>query len=93
MIEKHFGDIKDMIAIHDDLIISAVSLREHEKTLRNVLERAKDCNIKFNLNKIQIRVPEVKYLGNIVSKEGLKPDPEKVKAIFEIPQPKSKQDT
>ena len=41
---------------------------------------------------MQLRVPEVKYLGNIVSKEGLKPDPENVKAIFEIHQPKTKQD-
>ena len=32
MIERYFGDIKGVIAIHDDLIISAVSLSEHEKT-------------------------------------------------------------
>ena len=54
MIERHFGDIKDMIAIHDNLIITAVLLSEHEKTLRDVLERAKDHNIKFNLKKIQL---------------------------------------
>ena len=54
MIERHFGDIKHVIAIHDNLIISAVSLSEHEKTLRNVLERAKDHNIKFSLKKIQL---------------------------------------
>ena len=85
MIERHFGDIRGVIAIHGDLIIGAVLLSEHDKTLRNVLGKAKDCNIKFNLKKMQLRVPGVRYYGNIVSKEGLKPDPEKVKAIFEIP--------
>ena len=59
----------------------------------DVSERAKDHNIKFNLKKIQLRVPEVKYFGNIVSKERLKPDPEKINAIFEIPQTENKQDT
>ena len=45
MIERHFGDIKGAIAIHDNLIVSAVSPSKHYKTFRNVLERAKDCNI------------------------------------------------
>ena len=40
MIERHLGDIKVAIAIHEDLIISAVLLSEHDKTFRDVLERA-----------------------------------------------------
>ena len=80
MIERHFGGIKVVITIHEDLIISADLLSEHDKTFRNVLERAKGSNIKFNHKKIQLRVPKVKYLGNIVSKEGLKPDSEKGKS-------------
>ena len=40
-----------MIAIYDDLVISAVSLTKHGKTL----ERAKDRNIKFNVKKIQFK--------------------------------------
>ena len=90
MIERDFGDIKGVIAIHEDLIISAVLLSEHDKTLRNVSERAKDFNIEFNIKKIKLRVPEITYFRNIYSDEGLKPDPEKVKAIFEMPQPENK---
>ena len=93
MIDRHFEDIKDVIAIHENLIISAVSLRKHDKTLRNILEKAKNLNTKFNIKKIKLRVPEVTYLGNIYSKEGLKPCPEKGKAIFKIPQPRNKYDT
>ena len=43
MIERHFGYIKGVIAIHDNLIIRVVSLSEHDKILRNKLERAKDA--------------------------------------------------
>ena len=87
------GPDKVVIATHDNLIISTVSLSENDKTSRIVSERAEDCNIKFNLKKIQLRVRKVKYFGNIVSKEGLKPDPEKVIPIFEIPQPENIQET
>ena len=34
MIKRHFGDIKGVIAIHEDLTTSAVSLSEHAETLK-----------------------------------------------------------
>ena len=69
MIERHFGDFKGVIAIHDNLIISVVSLSKHDKILRNKSERAKDRNVRFVIKKIQLRVPEVKYLRNITQKK------------------------
>jgi len=44
----------------------------------------------FNLDKLQLRVSEVKYLGTIVTPEGTKPDPSKVKAIVEMMPPTDK---
>ena len=44
----------------------------------------------FNLNKLQLRVHGVKYLGTIVTPEGTKPDPAKVKAIAEMGAPTDK---
>ena len=92
MIERHPGDIKVVIAIQDDLTTSLVSPSKHDKTLRNVLERAKYRNIMFNLKKIELRVAEVKFLRNFVSKEGLKSDPEKIKVIFEVLKSEKTQD-
>ena len=45
-----------------------------------------------NFSKLQLRVPEVKYLGTIISADGMKPDPDKVKAIVDIPTPTDKPD-
>jgi len=42
--------------------------------------------------KFQFRVPEAMYVGQMESTEGVKPDPDKVKAIAEYPQPKTKKD-
>jgi len=41
---------------------------------------------------MELRKPEVKFLGHVTSKEGLKPDPAKAKAVEEMPQQTSKQE-
>ena len=46
--------------------------------------------MKLNFDKFQFCVSEVKYLGTIISQEGMKPDPAKVRAIKEMPTPNDK---
>ncbi|GFX36267.1 transposon Tf2-8 polyprotein [Trichonephila clavipes] len=58
--------------------------------MSRVLERAKLLNIKFNSDKLQYRVSEVRYVGQIISKLGIKPDPDHIEAVVEMPTPKSK---
>ena len=60
------------------------------KILKQVLDRAEAHDVKFNYDKLQLRVPEVKYLGTIISGKGMKPDPTKVQAICEMPVPNDK---
>lgn len=43
--------------------------------------------MKFNKNKLKLGVSEVKFLGHIISAEGLKADPAKVEAITQMPRP------
>lgn len=89
---KIFGCIEGVQVVFDDLIIAAESEEEHDQILMKVLETARKNNIKFNKEKLQLRVNSVKFLGNIISKEGLKADPEKVKAIIEMETPKNKEE-
>ena len=90
IVEKYFGDIAGVTAIHDDLIIAAATNKEHDSILRNVFQRACENNIKFNFKKIQYRVPSV-TLGNIVSSKGLQPEPSKSEAILDMPKPDDKE--
>lgn len=54
------------------------------------MKRAEEKNIRFNKDKIQFKVKSVIYMGNIISESGVQPDPEKVKAIVEMPAPEDK---
>ena len=73
--EETFAGISGIHTVADEIIIAASSIKEHDEILTQVMEKAKDCNVVFNLNKLQLRVREVKYLGTIVTPEGTKPDP------------------
>ena len=60
---------------------------EHDIIMDRVLQRARDKGVKFNSDKIQFKISEVEYMGNLVSSEGLKPDPKKIGAVVNMPRP------
>ena len=90
--EKLFGDIPNCYCIADDMLIAGADDAEHDETIRRVMERARECGVKFNFTKLQWKVPEVTYMGNVISEEGLKADPKKIEAITDYPRPTSVQE-
>lgn len=73
--------------IADDIIIAATSEKDHVMKTNALLQRCAKVGIKLNSKKCQFRVDEVKFLGHIISANGLKPDPDKIQAIVEMPVP------
>ena len=74
----------------DDLIVAGWDKLEHDNNLWMLFERATQVNVKFNKDKIQLARSKVVFLGHFVSNEGLKLDPDKVKAISDMPEPTNK---
>lgn len=60
--------------------------------MKKVADIAREKNIKFNLKKFQHSQREIKYIGHIFSKDGIKSDPERIKAIVQMESPKNKRD-
>lgn len=87
-----FGGIQGVQAVFDDLIIAGETEHEHDEILHKVLETAEKNKVTFNKEKLQLRVNSVKYMGNIVSADGFQPDPDKVRAINEMEDPKNKEE-
>ena len=71
----------------DDIIVYSRSFQGHMANLRQVFDCLKSANLKLKPSKCSFMKNEVKYLGHIVSKEGLKPDPDKIKVIQNYPTP------
>ena len=87
--EKQAG-LEGVEVIRDDIIVMGFgetqeqAVRNHDENLLKLLERERKVNRRLNSKKMELRKPEVKFMGHIISKEGLKPDPAKVKAAEEI---------
>lgn len=84
-----FSGIDDLVIYFDDLLIASHDQKSHVETLSKVFNRAKELNIKFNKNKLQIMQSEIAYLGHIFNKDGCKIDKDRVKAIENLKEPQS----
>ena len=84
-----FGDIEDVEVVVDDLLIWGTTEEQHDSRLENVLQRARQHNLKLNKDKSQIKQKEVRY---IIGEDGIKPDPRKVTAVTEMKPPETKEE-
>ena len=71
----------------DDIIVFASNLKEHLDRLNLVFDRLNRANFKIQLDKCEFLKREVAFLGHIVTPEGVKPNPDKIKAIKNFPIP------
>ncbi len=72
----------------DDLLcISKLSLEDHLDKLGVVLRRLSNAGLKVNVAKLTFCTLEIEYLGYVLTRDGIKPQSNKVQAIFGIKPP------
>jgi hypothetical protein len=72
----------------DDLLyISRSSLEDHLKKLEEVLRPLWNAGLKVNTEKLRFCALEIEYLGYILTRDGIKPQSNKVQAIHAIQPP------
>ena len=69
----------------DDVLVYSKTWEEHLSHLREVLQRIIDFGLRLKPKKCYFCRKEVLYLGYVVSAQGIRPNPEKVRAIKEFP--------
>lgn len=74
----------------DDVIIFGRTFDEHKNRLEEVFKRFRNANLKLAPKKCQLFQNKVRYLGHIVTKNGVAADPDKVDKIKSWPIPKNK---
>ncbi|GFX77791.1 retrovirus-related Pol polyprotein from transposon opus [Trichonephila clavipes] len=68
----------------DDVIISSPSFTQHIVHLKQVFRLLHEARLTLNKDKCKFGCDELKYLGLIINKEGIKTDETKVQAIVEM---------
>jgi hypothetical protein len=79
------ASLKFVQAYMDDLlIITRRTLDKHLKKMETVLTKLCDAGLKVNAAKSSFCAHEIEYLGYILTREGIKPQPKKVQAILAL---------
>jgi hypothetical protein len=69
---------KFFIVFLDDILLYSNSEEEHEHHLRMVLQLLREHQLYAKLRKCSFYQKHIHYLGNIISKDGIVVDPEKI---------------
>lgn len=74
----------------DDIVVYSNTEEEHLKRLRELLEKLQQANLKIKLAKSKFAQSEIKFLGYKINETGLTVDPDRKKAIQNLPTPTNK---
>ena len=70
-----------------DILVTGKTQAEHDRQLKIILTRLSEAGLTLGREKCEIDKRSVKFLGQLVDESGIRPDPEKVRAIQEMKTP------
>ena len=97
-LHETLDDLPGVVVLRDDVLVTGYgetheeAVIDHDTNLARLLQRARETNLKLNKSKINLRKSEVKFMRHVITDEGLIPDPDKVKAVEEMPRPTCKKE-
>ena len=71
----------------DDIVVFGSTQDEHDSRLRTTLTRLQNAGVTLNKDKCEMNKTSLNFLGHVVGKNGISPDPDKISAIEEYPAP------
>ena len=74
----------------DDIIVTGTTLEEYNRNVHALFKRIAECGFRVRMEKCSFAKKEIKFLGNLISRDGRRPDSEKIHAIVEMPPPKDR---
>ena len=90
---EYVSDFPDVAVIADDHLVCGCentmekACKDHDDNLPGLRERARKIGLRFNSVKMRLRQEKVRYLGHLISSDGLQPDTEKVATIMKVQKP------
>jgi len=80
----------DVTVYMDDILISTMTLDEHFVALKKVFKKLVQNRLELKLEKCKFMFTEIRYLGYMVSEEGVRPTEDGVDAVRKFPVPRNK---
>ncbi|UYV77521.1 K02A2.6-like, partial [Cordylochernes scorpioides] len=72
----------------DDIIVMGKSFEEHLINLERVLQKIRGARLKLNPRKCKPFKEKVRYLGHVISRQGIQTDPDRTETVRQWPVPR-----
>ena len=79
----------EVLAYLDDCILFSKTIQQHIGILEEVLRRFGEANLKLKPKKCHLFQDQIVYLGFLIDKHGIQPNPEKTKLIKDLKEPEN----
>ena len=86
---KVLSGLQGVLCHVDDILVYGKDSTEHESRLQATLERIREAGITLNESKCCFYQSCVSFLGHVIDKDGISPDPKKTAAILNMTPPSS----
>ena len=89
------GDLEGVIIFVDDILVFGQgenyeeAVKDHDQKIIKLFERLRNQKIKLNADKVQFKQTKIKYMGHIITDQGIQIDNDKVKAIHDMKPPEN----
>ena len=83
----HFGPKSGLLVYMDDLICCSSTWEGHLTLLENTFKTLQAAGLTLKPSKVQFGPKEVKYLGHILSSDGIRLGDDRIQAILDLPTP------
>ena len=87
MFSKHIG--KTVEAYIDDMVIKTKKSKDHVSDIEEIFRIFRKFQMKLNPLKCAFGVSSGQFLGHVVSKRGIEPNPTQVKSLSKIQEPRT----
>jgi hypothetical protein len=77
---RDVSGIKDLVYL-DDVIIFSKSFEDHLRDIKEVFTLIQNVGLKLKLKKCQFMKKSVEFIGHIISRDGIGPDPKTIEQI------------
>ena len=84
-VHQFLEDLEGVSVDMDDIIVWGSTVEEHDRHLTKALQRLLEVGLVLNIDKCVFTQPELAYLGEVITADGVKPDPDKMQGIQDMP--------
>ena len=81
--------INGVVCQMDDVLVFSSTKEEHDARLTDVLKRIAKAGVTLNRDKCLFGQEKINFLGHVIDKTGISPDPDKISAILQMKEPTS----